>query len=73
MLISMYYIEKKIDYFKIKNTQRNWVKKGPNDLDDHDGVIAYPEPNILECKSWALEALLQTKLVEVKGNLLTHF
>ena len=34
--------------------------------DNHDGVISHLEPDILECEvKWALEALLQTKLMEV--------
>ena len=34
--------------------------------DNHDGVIAHLEPDILECEvKWALGASLQTKLVEV--------
>ena len=31
-------------------------KKGLNDLDNHNGVITYLEPDILECEvKWALE------------------
>ena len=41
-------------------------KKGLNDLDNHDGVITHLEPDILKHKiKRALEASLQTKLVEV--------
>ena len=41
-------------------------KKYLHDQDNHDGVITHPEPDILECQvKWALEASLQTKLVEV--------
>ena len=44
-------------------------KKGLNDLDNHDGVVTYLEPDILECEvKWPLGsiiALLPTKLVEV--------
>ena len=41
-----------------------------NDLHNHDGVITYLEPDILECEvKWALvknkATLLQTKLAEV--------
>ena len=34
-----------------RNTQKNYTKKGLNDLDNHDGVVTYLEPDILECKS----------------------
>ena len=41
-------------------------KKDLHDSDNHDGVITHLEPDILECEvKWALEASLQTKLVEV--------
>ena len=35
-------------------------------MDNHDGVVTHLEPDILEYEvMWALEALLQTKLMEV--------
>ena len=35
-------------------------KKDLNDLDNHDGVITYPEPDILECKvKWALGSITE--------------
>ena len=41
-------------------------RKDLHDPDNHDGVITHLEPDILECDiKWALEASLQTKLVEV--------
>ena len=41
-------------------------KKDLNDPDNHDGVITYLEPDILECEvKWALGTSLQTKLVVV--------
>ena len=41
-------------------------KKGLNDPDNYDGMITHLEPDILECEvTWALEASLRTKLVEV--------
>ena len=41
-------------------------KRDLHDPDNHDGVITSLEPDILECEvKWALEASLQTKLVEV--------
>ena len=40
----------------------------------HDGVITDLEPDILECEvKWALEASLQTKLVEVMEFQLSYF
>ena len=41
-------------------------KKDLNDLDDHDSVVTYLDPDILEYKvKWASGALIWTKLVEV--------
>ena len=49
-----------------RNTQKNYTKKGLNDLDNHDGVVTYLEPDILECEvSRPQEAFLQTRRVEV--------
>ena len=37
-------------------------KKDPNDLDNHDGVITHPEPDILECKvNWTLGSINTNK------------
>ena len=45
-----------------KRIHRGTIKKDPNDLDDHDGVIARLEPNILECEvKWALGSLTTNK------------
>ena len=33
-----------------KNTQKNYTKKGLNDMDDHDGMITHLEPDIPECE-----------------------
>ena len=50
------------------------VKKDLHDPDNHDDVITYLEPDILECEvKWALEASLQTKLVEVMEFQLSCF
>ena len=49
-------------------------KKGLHIPDNHDGVITHLEPDILECEvKWALEASLQTKLLEVMESQLSHF
>ena len=37
-------------------------KKDLNDPDNHDGVISYPEPNIMECEvKWALGSIIMKK------------
>ena len=37
-------------------------KKDLHDLDNHDGVITYLEPDILECEvKWALESITKNK------------
>ena len=49
-------------------------KKDLHDPDNHNGVITQLEPDILECEvNWALEASLQTKLVEVREFQLSCF
>ena len=49
-------------------------KKDLQDQDNHDGVITYLEPDILESEvKWALERSLQTKLVEVMEFQLNYF
>ena len=49
-------------------------KKDLHDPDNHKGVITHLEPDILECKvKWALEASLQTKLVNVTEFQLSYF
>ena len=48
-------------------------KKDLHDPDNHDGVIAHLEPDILECEvKWALESIT-TKLVEVMEFQLSCF
>ena len=37
-------------------------KKDPNDLDNHNGVITHPEPDILECEvKWVLGSIVVNK------------
>ena len=49
-------------------------EKGLNDPDDHDGMVTYLEPDILECEvKWALGTLLWAKLVEVMEFQLSYF
>ena len=45
-----------------KNTQKNYTKKGLNDLDNHSGVITHLESDILECEvKWALGSITTNK------------
>ena len=55
-----------------KNTQELY-KMDLNDLDNHDGVITYLQPDILECEvKWTLGSIT-TKLVEVMEFWLSYF
>ena len=48
-------------------------KKDLHDSDNHDGMITYLEPDILECKvKWALGSIT-TKLVEMMEFQLSYF
>ena len=52
-----------------KNTQKNFIKKGINDPDNHDGVITHLGPDILECEvKWALESITLNKASGGHGN-----
>ena len=43
-------------------------KKDLHDLDNHDGVITYLEPDILECEvTWALGSITTNKASEGDG------
>ena len=33
-----------------KNTQKNCTKRDLNHLDNHNGVVTYPEPDLLKCE-----------------------
>ena len=45
-----------------KNTQNICIKKCLNDPDNHDGVVTYLEPDILECEvKWALGSIITNK------------
>ena len=49
-------------------------KKDLLDPDNHNDVIAYLEPDILECKvKWALGSITTNKLVELMGFQLSYF
>ena len=49
----------------IKNRWKEYIelyKKDLHDPDNHDGVVTYLEPNILECEvKWALESITTNK------------
>ena len=70
-----------MDLTDAQNIKKRWqeyteelYKKYLHDPDNHDGVITHLEPDILECEvKWALEASLQTKLVEVMEFQLSYF
>ena len=49
-------------------------KKDIYNSDNHNSVITHLEPDKLECKvKWALEASLQTKLVDVMESQVSYF
>ena len=56
-------------YYLLVYTQERWqeyteelYKKDLHDPDNHDGVITYLEPDILECEvKWALESITTDK------------
>ena len=50
------------DIKKWQEYTENLYKKGLNDPDNHDGVIAHLEPEILECEvKWALGSITANK------------
>ena len=51
-----------------KNIQKNCTKKNLHDPDNHDGLIAHQEPNILECEvKWASESITTNKATGSDG------
>ena len=70
-----------MDLTETEDIKKRWqeyteelYKKDLHDPDNHGGVITHLEPDILECKvRWALEASVQTKLVEVMEFQLSDF
>ena len=58
-----------MDLTAAEDTKKRWqeyteelYKKDLNDPDNHDGVITYLEPDILECEvKWALESITMNK------------
>ena len=61
----------------IKKRWQEYTELYQKDLHDPDnlyGMIVHLEPDILECEvKWAIEASLQTKLVEVMEFQLSYF
>ena len=64
-----------IDLTKAEDIKKRWqeyteeqYKKDLHDPDNHDGVIIYLEPDILECEvKWALESITMNKASEGDG------
>ena len=49
-------------------------KTGLNDLDNHDGIVAHLEPDILECEvKWALGKIITNKARGGDGIQLSYF
>ena len=69
-----------MDLTEAEDTKKRWqeyteelYKKDLHDQDNHDGVITYLEPDILECEvTWTLGSIV-TKLVEVMKFQLSSF
>ena len=62
------------DIKKRRQEYTELYKKELQDPDNHNGVITHLEPDILECEvKWALESIIQTKLVEVMEFQLSCF
>ena len=70
-----------MDLIEAEDIKKRWqeyteelYKTDLHDPYNHNGVITDLEPDILECEvKWALEASLQTKLVEVMEFQLSYF
>ena len=51
-----------------KNTQKNYTKKDLHDPDNHDGVLTYLEPDILEHEvKWVLGSITMNKASGTDG------
>ena len=70
-----------MDLTEAENIMKRWqeyteelYKKDLHNPGNHDGVISYLEPDILECDvKWALGSITRTKLVEVMEFQLSYF
>ena len=64
-----------MDLTEAEDIKKRWLeyteklsKKDPHDPDNHDGVIAHLEPDILECEvKWALGSIITNKASEGGG------
>ena len=64
-----------VNQTEAENIKKKWqdytkqlYKKGLNDPDNHDGMITYLEPDILECEvKWALGSITTNKASESDG------
>ena len=64
-----------MDVTEAEDIKKRWqeytelYKKELHDQDNHNGVITYLEPNILECDvKWALEIAVKRRMVKSKGE-----
>ena len=70
-----------MDLTEAEDIKKRWqeypeelYKKDLHNPGNHDGVISYLEPDILECDvKWALGSISTTKLVEVMDFQLSYF
>ena len=70
-----------MDLTEAEHIKKRWqeyteelYKKDLHDQDNHDGVIIYLKPDILECEvKWALRSITRTKLVELMKFQLSYF
>ena len=54
--------------------EKLYKKKNLHDAGNHDGMITYLEPDILECKmKWSLGTIAMNKLVEAMELKLNYF
>ena len=70
-----------MDLTEAEDIKKRWqeyteelYKKHLHDPDNHNGVLTYLEPDILECEvKWALGSITKKKLVEVMEFQLSYF
>ena len=59
---------------EVATVHRKLYKKDLHDPDNHDGVITYLGPDILECEvKWALGSITRIKARGGDGIMLTYF
>ena len=71
----------RVDLIEGEDIKKRWqeytgelYKKDLHDPDNHNGVIAHLEPDILECEvKWALGSITMNQLVEVIEFQLSYF